>query len=57
MCVMNTDSKAHTIDFEKYDERTKGFTLAKSVTSKQELKTTEKVQIEPKKMWVLELKK
>jgi glycosidase len=25
MCVMNTDSKPHNIDFEKYNERTQGF--------------------------------
>lgn len=57
MCVMNTDTKERTIDFNRYAERTAGFSKAENVLSKDALVTTQKATIAPMRMWVLELKK
>lgn len=57
MCIMNTNNENQEIDFSKFDERTKGFTKARSVIENQMYKTTEKVTIPPYKMWVLEMQK
>lgn len=45
------------IDFQKYDERTAGFTSAKNVITEEGLNTSNKTSIPAMKMWVLELKK
>ena len=55
MCVMNTDEKERSIDFDDYAERTKGFTKATDIVTGQT--TNSKFQIPAKAMWVLELGK
>ncbi|NDK55729.1 alpha-amylase family glycosyl hydrolase [Pontibacter fetidus] len=57
MCVMNTDSKAHELDFKKYAERTSTFSEATNIISNDKLKVSEKAIIPAMQMWVLELKK
>ncbi len=57
MCVMNTSNTEKEIDFQKYDERTTGFTAAKNVISEEVLSTLKETFIPAMKMWVLELKK
>ncbi len=57
MCMMNTDSKAHELDFKKYTERTSTFSEAVNIISNNKLKTSEKATIPAMQMWVLELKK
>lgn len=57
MCVMNTSDTEKEIDFQKYDERTAGFTSAKNVITEEGLNTSNKTSIPAMKMWVLELKK
>ncbi|MNG40488.1 hypothetical protein D3C84_1290860 [compost metagenome] len=54
---MNTSNSEKEIDFQKYDERTAGFTAAKNIISQEELSTLNKTTIPAMKMWVLELKK
>ena len=55
MCVMNTDEKERSIDFDDYTERTKGFTKAIDIVTKNLL--TNKFQIPAKTMLVLEMAK
>jgi glycosidase len=55
MCVMNTSEKEKTVSFEKFAERTTGFTKAKDVVSGSIL--NDQFIIPTKKMWVLELLK
>ena len=55
MCIMNTNNEEKQIDFSKYDERTKGFTKARSVIGNQTYQTSEKITIPGNRMWVLEL--
>lgn len=57
MCVMNTDTKARTIDFGRYTERTTGFASARDVLSHQVMNTGEQAVIPAMRMWVLELKR
>lgn len=57
MCVMNTDNNEREIDFSNYNERTKGFTKAKSVTGNELFDMSAKTTIHPTTMWVLELQK
>lgn len=57
MCVMNTDKKEHQVDFEKYSERTTGFSKATNVISNTTFKTADKTIISPMQMWVLQLEK
>lgn len=57
MCIMNTGNEEKQIDFSKYNERTQGFTKAKSVIGNQSYQTTEKITIPGNRMWVLELQK
>ncbi|MDP1810788.1 MAG: alpha-amylase family glycosyl hydrolase [Sediminibacterium sp.] len=57
MCVMNSDKKEHQINFEKYAERTTGFSKATNVISNNTFKTSGKAIIPPMQMWVLELEK
>jgi glycosidase len=57
MCVMNTSNSEKEIDFQKYDERTAGFTSAINVITEEGLNTSNKTSIPATKMWVLELKK
>lgn len=56
MCVMNTDSKAHEVDFKKYAERTSTFSEATNIISNDKLNVSEKATIPAMQMWVLELK-
>jgi glycosidase len=53
MCVMNTDDKEMKVDFAKYAERTKGFTIAKDVVTGNVISSS--FTIPAKQMWVLEL--
>ena len=53
MCVMNTSDTEKEIDFQKYDERTAGFTSAKNVITEEGLNTSNKTSIQDMKMWVL----
>lgn len=55
MCIMNTDDKERTVNFNDYDERTKGFTKARNIIDGSILGT--EFKISAKTMWVLELEK
>jgi glycosidase len=57
MCVMNTNDKELTVDFNKYAEAYKNFIKAKSVTSDQEFSLKSTWPLGGKQMWVLELAK
>ena len=57
MCIMNTSDKGKEIDFSNYDERTKGFTSARSIAGNEVYLMNNKITIPAKKMWVLELVK
>ncbi|MBL7699972.1 MAG: cyclomaltodextrinase C-terminal domain-containing protein, partial [Chitinophagaceae bacterium] len=57
MCVMNTSAESRIVDFSKYAERVKGFSIATNVITGENLRTDEKVNINATEMWVLELKK
>lgn len=56
MCIMNTASATKTIDFNKYAERTAGYSKAVNVTGSETYNTSDKPQIGSNEMWVLELK-
>jgi glycosidase len=56
MCIMNTAKKESEIDFDKYSERTTGFTKARNVISDELLDTSVKITIPAMRMWVLELR-
>jgi glycosidase len=56
MCIMNTAKKESQIDFDKYTERTNGFTKARNVISDELLDTSVKITIPAMRMWVLELR-
>ena len=53
MCVMNTSDKEKSVQFSQFDERTKGFTKGKEVTSGQIV--GDQFTIPAKKMWVIAL--
>ncbi|MDR0792219.1 MAG: cyclomaltodextrinase N-terminal domain-containing protein [Chitinophagaceae bacterium] len=55
MCVMNTSDKEKQIDFNQYDERTKGFNAATEITNGKTVGS--QFAIPAKTMWVLNLKK
>jgi glycosidase len=57
MCIMNTSNSEKEIDFQKYEERTIGFTAAENVLTAERMTTLKKTIIPAMKMWVLELKK
>jgi glycosidase len=57
MCIMNAGKKLASVDFKKYEERTKGFTKAINVTNDSTYSTTDNLVIPPDEMWVLELRK
>lgn len=57
MCVMNTDSKAHELDFRKYAERTSNFSEAVNIISNDKIRISDSATIPAMQMWVLELKK
>ena len=57
MCIMNTGKNASQIDFTKYNERTKGFSKARSITGSEVLNMNDKASIAGNRMWVLELMK
>jgi glycosidase len=54
MCVMNTDDKERTVNFNEFEERTKGFTKGKKVVDGKSVESS--FTIPAKSMWVLELK-
>lgn len=56
MCVMNTSATPKNIDFSKYSERLKGFTLAQNVITNEEINFMNTSQINGTDMWVLSLK-
>jgi len=55
MCVMNTDSKERKVNFEKYQERTKGFTHGKDIITGNQF--GDQFSIAPMKMQLIELTK
>ncbi len=55
MCVMNTSDKEQKINFEKYTERTNGYTKGKDVATGTVVNSSS--VIPAKKMWILELQK
>ena len=57
MCVMNTSNDAKEVDFQKYMERTEGFSSAKNVVTDEKFSSLKKTSIPAMKMWVLELNK
>lgn len=57
MCIMNTGRNDSQVNFADYDERTKGFTKARSVTGNEVFNLEDKVTIPADRMWVLELMK
>jgi glycosidase len=57
MCVMNTDTKERAIDFNAYDERTKGFSSGVDVLTDINLPFNAPLKIGAQSMMVMELKK
>lgn len=57
MCVMNTSNDVKEVDFQKYMERTEGFSSAKNVVTDEKFSSLKKTSIPATKMWVLELNK
>lgn len=55
MCIMNTDTKEHRIDFSKYADRTTGFTKARNVIDGEMLETAREPAIPAMRMWILEM--
>ena len=55
MCVMNTDNKERKVNFDKYLERTKGFTGGKDIVSSATIST--QFSIPSMMMQVIELTK
>lgn len=55
MCIMNTSDKEKTVQFSQFEERTKGFTKGKEVTSDQTV--GDQFTIPARRMWVIELAK
>lgn len=53
MCVMNTSDKEQTVSFDKYAERTTGFSKGMDVVSGNTIERSSKIAA--KKMWILEL--
>lgn len=56
MCVMNCSKTDKIIDFNKYAERTNGFTKATNVIDEKVLNTSDKPVIGSYEMWVMEMK-
>jgi glycosidase len=56
MCVMNTSDKEKEIDFSRYSERTKGFSVAHDILSGNSIPTSASFKIQPTRMHVYELK-
>ncbi|HEY4155520.1 MAG TPA: alpha-amylase family glycosyl hydrolase, partial [Puia sp.] len=57
MCVLNTDTLDRKVDFSDYSERTKGFAGATELLSHTNLDIPGKMDIPPRNMFILELKK
>ena len=57
MCIMNTNNAEKEIDFQKYDERTTGFSAGKNVLTDENFSLSKKTSIPAMKMWILELGK
>jgi glycosidase len=55
MCVMNTDTLEHRVNFLKYAERTTGFAKARNVIGGEEMSTAQEAVIPAMHMWILEL--
>ena len=56
LCAMNTSEKDQTVNLDKYEERTKGFTKATDILTGNII-TDRQFTIPSKKMWILELGK
>jgi glycosidase len=56
MCVMNTQDQPVTLDLKRFEERTKGFSTGREVTTNQTLKLGEPLSVPKKYVMVLELK-
>jgi glycosidase len=56
MCVMNTSDKEKEIEFSRYSERTKGFSVAHDILSGNSIPTSASFKIQPMRMHVYELK-
>jgi glycosidase len=56
MCVMNTSDKEMEIDFSRYSERTKGFSVAHDIISGNSIPTSASSKIQPMRMHVYELR-
>ncbi|OIV40573.1 alpha-amylase family glycosyl hydrolase [Flavobacterium johnsoniae] len=57
MCIMNTSNAQKEIDFQKYDERSAGFSSGKNVITDENFSLSKKTSIPAMKMWILELNK
>lgn len=57
MCIMNTSDQPRQIDFSRYNERTQGFTKARSVTDSDTYQLNNNTTIPGNRMWILELQK
>jgi len=57
MCVMNTADNTKEIGFDKYAERTNGFSKAVNILTNETYNTTESLKIPSNQLWILELKK
>ncbi|HEV3414764.1 MAG TPA: alpha-amylase family glycosyl hydrolase [Puia sp.] len=57
LCAMNPGNNPHKIDFSHYAERTAGFTHGTDIPTGQTYSLDKPVEIPPRTMWVLELKK
>ncbi len=57
LCAMNTGKEPARLNFERWSERTVGFSRAVDVLTGQEYKLADAVEIPANQMWVLELRK
>lgn len=57
MCIINTSNAQKEIDFQKYDERSAGFSSGKNVITDENFSLSKKTSIPAMKMWILELNK
>ena len=56
MCVMNTSNGAKAVDFNKFAERTKGFSAARNILTGETTRIADNIQINGTEMLVLEMK-
>ncbi len=57
MCIINTSNAQKEFDFQKYDERSAGFSSGKNVITDENFSLSKKTSIPAMKMWILELNK